>query len=270
MIRKIVSGGQTGADRAALDVALALGISHGGWITKDRKTESGPLPERYQLQEIDSNSYAARTEKNVKDSDGTLILSHGRPTGGSALSSKFAAKHNRPWLHIDLKKTAAFRAAEQIRTWIEENDIEILNVAGPRASKDPYIYQDTVALLETVFHMQLIQIAPPGSAISPDAEQDTDLPATLDEAVEQILSTLSFREKTKIARMPQKHLIKLNFSLGKKIQRQFGLHGENQRLLDSCRRMSGGPSIHPDQASFIIIMELWDKLQTANVLRVIK
>ena len=74
MIKKIISGGQTGADRAALDVAIKLGIRHGGWIPKGRKTEDGPLSDKYQLQEMPTASYPARTEQNVIDSDGTLII----------------------------------------------------------------------------------------------------------------------------------------------------------------------------------------------------
>jgi len=83
MITRIISGGQTGADRAALDVAIKLGIPHGGWIPKGRKTEKGPLPEKYQLQEMTTGSYPARTEKNVIESDGTLIIARGKLTGGS-------------------------------------------------------------------------------------------------------------------------------------------------------------------------------------------
>ena len=86
MIEKIISGGQTGADRAALDVAIKLGITHGGWIPKGRITEEGPLPEKYQMQEMSTESYAARTEQNVIDSDGTLIICRGKPTGGSGRS----------------------------------------------------------------------------------------------------------------------------------------------------------------------------------------
>jgi hypothetical protein len=77
MIKKIISGGQTGADRAALDTAIKLGIPHGGWISKGRKAEDGPLPDKYQLQEMPTDSYPERTEQNVVDSEGTLIISHG-------------------------------------------------------------------------------------------------------------------------------------------------------------------------------------------------
>jgi hypothetical protein len=110
LIKKIISGGQTGADRAALDVAIKLGISYGGWIPKGRLTEEGFLPEKYQLQEMPTESYPGRTEQNVIDSDGTLIIPHGPLTGGSAYTRKMAMKHAKPWFHIDLNKTPTFHA----------------------------------------------------------------------------------------------------------------------------------------------------------------
>ena len=85
MIEKIISGGQTGADQGALDAAINLGIPHGGWIPKGRITEDGPLPDRYNLIEMPSASYPDRTRKNIRESDGTLILSHSRLTSGSEL-----------------------------------------------------------------------------------------------------------------------------------------------------------------------------------------
>lgn len=107
MIKKIISGGQTGTDQAALDVAIEAGIPHGGWIPKGRKTEEAPLPEEYRLQELPSDGYAERTEKNVLDSDGTLIFSHGELTGGSALTRQLANDHEKPWLHLDLHQMTA-------------------------------------------------------------------------------------------------------------------------------------------------------------------
>ncbi len=135
MIKKIISGGQTGVDQAALDVAIKLNIPHGGWIPKGRKTEDGVLPDKYQLQEMSSTSYPKRTEKNVLDSDGTLIVSYGNLTGGSALTRKMAKKHNRQWIHIDLNKFSVPEAVQAVRSWIEGNVIAVLNVAGSRASK---------------------------------------------------------------------------------------------------------------------------------------
>ena len=151
MITKIVSGGQTGADRAALDFAIKNNIPHGGWIPKGRLTEEGPLPYHYQLWEIKTRSYVKRAEQNVIDSDGTLIISHGKLADGSAFTKQFAKKHQRPWLHIDFNKALMEEAAEQIKRWIEENKIKTLNVAGPRASKDSRIYRKTLELLEITF-----------------------------------------------------------------------------------------------------------------------
>ena len=150
MIEKIISGGQTGADRAALDIAIKLNIPHGGWIPKGRKTEDGILPDKYQLKEMPTANYPARTEKNLLDSDGTLIISYGNLTGGSALTRKLAKKHKSPWIHVDMDKLSVSDAVKTVRSWIDRNKIQVLNVAGARASKDPEIYKTAVEILETV------------------------------------------------------------------------------------------------------------------------
>ena len=150
MIRKIISGGQTGADRAALDFAIRHGTPHGGWVPKGRKAEDGTIPEKYNLLEMPTRSYPQRTEQNVLDSDGTLIVSHGPLTGGSALTRELAKRHGRHWIHIDLTRMSAADAASNIQRWIEENKIAILNVAGPRASEDETIYVDTMELLDRI------------------------------------------------------------------------------------------------------------------------
>ena len=152
MIKKIVSGGQTGADLAALDAAIKWQMPHGGWIPKGRLTESGPLPDKYQLKETSTDSFPDRTEQNVIDSDGSLIISHGPLTGGSKYTHDMALKHKRPCMHMDLDIINPFKAAQLVCEWINKTDIEILNVAGPRASKDPYIYQDVLKVITNVFH----------------------------------------------------------------------------------------------------------------------
>jgi hypothetical protein len=148
MLKKIISGGQTGVDRAALDAAIALGISHGGWIPKGRRTEDGPLPETYQLQEMPTDSYPERTEKNVVESDGTLIISRGAPTGGTDYTRVMVLKHGKQMLHVDLGQYRnPADAASLISSWLRMNRIETLNVAGPRSSKDPHIYKETLTIL---------------------------------------------------------------------------------------------------------------------------
>ena len=137
--------------RAALDFAIAHNIPYGGWIPKGRKTEDGTLPEKYKLQEMPSGDYSKRTEQNILDSDGTLIVSHGRLMGSSALTREFSKSQKRPCIHVDMEDTAMDDAAKQVKAWIERKHIQVLNVAGPKASKDPEIYDVIMALLETVW-----------------------------------------------------------------------------------------------------------------------
>lgn len=150
MLTKIISGGQTGADQAALDFAIENDISHGGWIPKGRMTEEGPLPDRYHLQEMPTKSYPKRTEKNILDSDGTLIVSHGTVTGGTALTRKLAKKHTKLWLQIDPNKSSLIESSDYLQNWIPENNIQVMNVAGARASKDTKIYDAVKSLLTSL------------------------------------------------------------------------------------------------------------------------
>jgi hypothetical protein len=150
-IRRIVSGGQTGVDRGALDFAIGRGIEHGGWVPKGRRAEDGPLPPAYQMRETETWRYTERTRRNVLDSDGTLIVREGRLSGGTALTKILAVRAGKPLLVIDISRTAVEDAINAIRRWIEENTISALNVAGPRESQRPGIYGRTRALLELVF-----------------------------------------------------------------------------------------------------------------------
>ena len=150
MIKKIISGGQTGADQAALDIAIELGIPYDGWIPKHRITEDGSLPDKYRLKEMPTISYQARTDKNIMESDATLIFSHGQLTGGSKYTLEMGLQYKRPCLHINLDEYNAFQATQEIHTWINEKKIEILNIAGPRASKDSKIYQAVKDIVKAV------------------------------------------------------------------------------------------------------------------------
>jgi len=156
MLKKIISCGQTGADQAALDVAISLGIPHGGWIPKGRKIDTGILPDKYKLKETDSSSHLESTKQNIIDSDGTLIISHGRLTGGLSLTLELAKQYEKDWFHIDLEINRGFRAAQLVKSWIESYNIEVLNVSGLRTNKDPNIYGDTVKLLKAVNQLFLL------------------------------------------------------------------------------------------------------------------
>lgn len=145
---RIISGGQTGVDRAALDVAITLGIPHGGWCPRGRLAEDGRIPDHYRLDETASVDYAARTERNVVDADGTLILSRGRLGGGTRLTHRLARQQKKPCLTIDLEGPTDPTIA---REWLEAHDIRILNVAGPRESQSPGIGDDAKRFLMELF-----------------------------------------------------------------------------------------------------------------------
>ena len=205
MIKKIISGGQTGADRAALDVALKFGIPHGGWIPKGRIAEDGRLPEIYRLREMPIDSYPARTEKNVEESDGTLIIARGTLTGGTDFTRKMTLKHKKQLLGIDLNLVSHFDAASLIASWIRLQEIKVLNVAGPRASEDQQIYSDVVIILEQVI------------GILADEDRKTQItlkdhvstpPKTVQEAVDRLIGELSLKDKTTIASMTEDELVR--------------------------------------------------------------
>jgi putative molybdenum carrier protein len=143
----IFSGGQTGVDRAALDAALAAGAPCGGWCPAGRLAEDGVLSECYPLREVSDGGYRERTRANVRDSGGTLVIHAGELEGGTAQTVDFCQAYGKPYLLIDSNAVTAEAAAATVRRFVLEHRIAILNVAGPRASKHPRIYDYACALV---------------------------------------------------------------------------------------------------------------------------
>ncbi|NJN47734.1 MAG: molybdenum cofactor carrier [Candidatus Competibacteraceae bacterium] len=155
VLGKIVSGGQTGVDRAVLDAALDLGMPCGGWCPKGRLAEDGVIPSRYPLTETHSSKYPFRTAYNVRDSDATLILTRGEPTGGTALTAHLAASYRKPLWVVDLQQGLAVKPVVE---WITRRPaVQVLNVAGPRESQCPGIYSQAYTYLQAL----LQQFIPP-------------------------------------------------------------------------------------------------------------
>ena len=140
-VTRIVSGGQTGVDRGALEAAIALGIAHGGWCPRGRLAEDGTVPSRYELVECDAPGYHVRTERNVVDSDGTLILYRHAMSGGTALTFQYAKRHGKPFF---LHNLAASDDAAAARDWLVAHRIRTLNVGGPRESNAPGAMDDAM------------------------------------------------------------------------------------------------------------------------------
>ena len=148
MIRKVVSGGQTGVDRAGLDAAMEAGIPIGGYCPKGRLAEDGKVPIDYALSELTSGGYKARTEKNVVESDGTLVLNIGKLTGGTKITVEYAIKHGKPFLAVQLDEQPK---PETVIQWLEKYATMTLNVAGPRESKIPQgIYKQALSFLRVM------------------------------------------------------------------------------------------------------------------------
>lgn len=145
---RIVSGGQTGVDRAALDAALAHGFACGGWCPEGRLAEDGAIPARYPLRELPGGGYRARTRHNVRDSDATLIVTFGAPTGGTAATLDDCRALGRPVLVIDAQTLDPDTAVMRLRAFLARHAVAVLNVAGPRASGHPDAYTYARALLE--------------------------------------------------------------------------------------------------------------------------
>ena len=257
MLTKIIPGGQTGADRAALDVAIEFHIPHAGWIPKGRRTEDGPLPDRYLLRETKNIGYPQRTELNILESDATLIFSHGKLAGGSALTHKLAVKHTRPCLDLNLNEISAYKAVEIIKNWIDAQEIDILNVAGSRGSKDPLIYEAVKDIIKSVLY-------PPPERITGDS------PKTVDEAVDRLIAQLPLKDKTKLSKMGKEDLSALPFTIGNYIREKFGLGRGKDELMDSCRSLAEEDDLHEETASIVIIEVLWERLRQTHGFRVVK
>jgi hypothetical protein len=148
LFSRIVSGGQTGADRAALDWAIRNGVPHGGWCPRGRTAEDGVLPAKYELREAESPDYRWRTRQNVTDSDATLILNLGTLDGGTLETAKFAKSFGKPHLVLQLDGGVRDEDVQQFLDWLQRESIGALNIAGPRESKRPGIYALTRELLD--------------------------------------------------------------------------------------------------------------------------
>ena len=151
VLSKIISGGQTGADRAALDWAIRRGVPHGGWCPKGRKAEDGMIDHLYNLTETPSEEYSQRTEWNVRDSDGTAVFSFRRELrGGSLLTVEIAGQYSKPVIHLCAQDDRT-NHAQELRSFIEKFGISVLNVAGPRESDEPGVYRFVSSVLAQAF-----------------------------------------------------------------------------------------------------------------------
>jgi len=245
-LNKIISGGQTGAERAALDVAVKLGISRGGWTGKGRSKKSEPLPEQYRLKETPNPNDSAQSANNVLVSDGTLIVSHGGFSSGLELVIHLAGVYRRPCLHVDLHHASITESANMLKSWIRMNAIHALHVTGPTQAEDPRIYQDTVFLLQRAFQISRSREYQPAYTRSGLHES----PKT-DDPIDEIISELPLKERVSIANMEKTDI--------KEVQRVFDRYVRKHPDADD-----------KDDDNDDLVEKLWEKLRGTYKLRVVK
>jgi hypothetical protein len=148
----IVSGGQTGADRAALHWAIEHEVPHGGWCPAGRRAEDGPLDLKYKLTETGREGYRACTVRKVRDSDATLIVNLGGLEGGSLETMRIAERRRKPVRVVQMDSSPSEEVIADLRAWLADNAVQVLDVAGPRESKRPGVYTVTRALFSRLFH----------------------------------------------------------------------------------------------------------------------
>jgi len=174
-VKKIVSGGQTGVDRAALDAAMSLAMPVGGWCPRGRRALDGVIPAQYPLTETRGKAYQTRTKWNVRDSDATLILCHGEPGGGTALTLSYCRELSKPCFIRRLHE-GGDASLQELLQWLSVQRVAVLNVAGPRERKACPVYRQAYLLLAELFRQWQ---QPSGYGRAPDST--TALPGVVDE-----------------------------------------------------------------------------------------
>jgi hypothetical protein len=270
MLEKIISGGQTGADQAALDAAIKLGIPHGGWIPKGRLTEDGPLAGKYDLIEMPTPSYAERTKKNIRESDGTLILSHGMLAGGSEFTRKMALKYQKPMLHIDFNRMIPFDAAVVINNWMVDHDVRVLNVAGPRASTDPRIYRAAMDIIEAVSFLNLSENNPMQTQAAAGAPPDSALPRDIYDAGAEIIAGMTLKDRAAMANLSEGELAPLQLNLGMYIRQQLPRWFTSESFKRSCEKAARDEGLDAANTPMVMIKIIWKHLKRTHRLRVVK
>jgi hypothetical protein len=268
MIQKIISGGQTGADQAALDVAVKYNIPYGGWIPRGRRTEAGPLPSRYDLSVMPTTDYRDRTLQNVLDSQGTAVLYRYRLTGGSRLTRDLAKTEDKPCMAVNLAAHDLFETALLLQSFVDECRIDVLNVAGPRASHDPDIYMDVKMVLEILVYLLFLarETAWPHELSLAEAPV---FPDSVGAAVELVMAGLSLKSKTAVARLDPSDIQTLYFSWVDDLRFYLGLDTGNTALVDVCRQQAAVAHFTVEDAVMAIVKAVKSACEQACRLRVV-
>ncbi|MGD8368554.1 MAG: putative molybdenum carrier protein [Desulfobacterales bacterium] len=264
MIEKILSAGRLGSERAALDVAVELGIPVGGAVPAEA---AEGLPSLEGLTPLPGQDFQACLERNVIDSDGTLLISFGRPEGDTDLARRLALRHRRQLLHVEASASEVFPAADLIRSWIDVYRIAALHVTGIDRMNPEGLYGAAVQILALCLESMPTR-APNrvgGYPLAPGGR-----PATLGQAVRRLELEMTLRDKAVIANTEADNADRLFASMVRSVVVRFGLSGGNELLVESCRASEKQPWMNPEEAAMAILRALWRSLRATYRIRVIK
>jgi hypothetical protein len=263
MLEKILASGRNGTERAALDLAVELGLSYGG----SRPSKAGEEPVYEGLNPLSGAGRSACLEQNVLDSDGTLMITFGRPDGYTDLARRLSLRHGRQLLHVDAATAKASEAAGLIRSWIEVYGISVLHVTGVDENNALALYAAAASMLAYAIEPMQRENIPGGSGLLPAAG---GRPATLQQAVSRIEAGMNLREKAIFAGTDAGDADRLFGPLVSTVVARLGLDSENRLLLGSCRTAANQPKMGPDEAGLFILTTLWRSLRKTCRIRVVK
>ena len=265
MIERIISCGRNGAERAALEVAVELGISHGGSIPSGASAELAAFDS---LSVVNGAAFPVCLEKNVSDSDGTLIITFGRPSGDADLARRLSLRHRRQLLHIDAAITDIVDAAELIRSWIEVYRIGVLHVTGTDDAHAEGLQAVAIHMLVFVVEALRKEILHPKRRVYPLAPANR--PCTMEQAVQCLAAEMTLRDKAVMANTGPGEAQRLLEPLIESVATRLGLDAGNEALMESCRFARRERELSPERAAYLILRNLWRLLRATHSIRVVK
>ncbi len=274
MIEKIISGGRSGAELAALDAAIKLGMACGGWIPKESSHPGGINADRYNLTEMATSNPTEALKKNIRVSDGTLMLSHGTLSSNVKNTKKTLQRYSTPLLHLDLKSTNAFNAASLINDWLIDNDLNILHVTGPTEKEDHKIYSATLDILQAVYFLNLTETSMNHSMgaqeLLAQSLKTVVQPKTVQAAVDIIINEMQLKDRTLMANLRKEELAPLQLTLGLYIKKKLDVWSQDASLYHSCVAAAEKENLDQSNLPMVLIRMMWNKLKDTHRLRVVK
>jgi hypothetical protein len=266
IVRQIISGGESGVERAALDLAIQLGIAHGGWVAPGRRVDDGVLPGRYRLTEIAIAKIGAVSQANLDIADGVLFISRGKLVGPPARLHRRVQESGQPHLTIDLNTHTRFQSSLLINAWLKAQALERLFITGPRENAQPGIYRDTMDCFRAAWWA--LMMVEPVENPKPSPTRG-NVPKTLTEAVARLIDVLPLKDKVSIANMGADEIAGLNATLGRYVQKHFGIWDGNRDLMQSCMQAMKRNQLSDNEIAALIVDRLAQELRQTHVLRVL-